>query len=57
MALQKALVTGAGADPRPAAPTRKTLTREVARKLRSAQSDDEATEALEALIELAKLED
>lgn len=56
------LVTDAGKSdspkPSPATPTtesaRRALFRHVATKLRAAQSDDEAADALEALVELSR---
>lgn len=56
--LAGALITAAGARPSSAAkPDRKALSRELARRFRSAQTDDEAAEALEAIVELARTED
>lgn len=56
--LQGALITAAGASPAPVAKSnRKALSRELARRLRSAKDDDEAAEVLEAIVELARSED
>jgi hypothetical protein len=51
-----AVVADAGRAPpeRPKAPTRRDLTRELARRLRASQSDDDAADVLEAVVELAR---
>lgn len=57
-ALASALITTAGADEtRPAGTSRRALSKELARRLRSAKNDDEAAEVLEAVVELARSED
>lgn len=55
-ALAAALITTAGApaESGPAKPNRRALAKELARRFRSAKDDDEAAEALEAVIELAR---
>ncbi len=53
--LSKALITTAGAAPeKPAGSERKALSRELARRLRAAKTDDEAADVVDAIVELAR---